>query len=207
MLTLAISDVPGDDPATIGSGPTVADPTTLADARAVLEAPAPRWKRSACSFRRPSTRASPIPATRRRSPAIRRSPAPSTASSPRRGVARGGGRAGAGAGYEVIDLGDALKGEARDVAARPRPAGARGQGRGRKVAIMSGGELDVTVRNGNGRGGPNQEYALASPSRWTAPPGISALAADTDGIDGGGGQSTDPAGAMVVAGNARGRAR
>ena len=64
------------------------------------------------------------------------------------------------------------------------------------MAILSGGELTVTVR-GQGRGGPNQEYALALASLLDATPGISALAADTDGADGGAGGATDPAGAII----------
>jgi hydroxypyruvate reductase len=66
----------------------------------------------------------------------------------------------------------------------------------KRVAILSGGELTVTVR-GNGRGGPNQEYALALAGFLKDTSGISALAADTDGADGGGGSASDPAGAMI----------
>jgi len=64
------------------------------------------------------------------------------------------------------------------------------------VAILSGGELTVTVR-GQGRGGPNQEYALALAGLLKETPDISALAADTDGADGGGGSAGDPAGAVI----------
>jgi glycerate 2-kinase len=67
------------------------------------------------------------------------------------------------------------------------------------VAILSGGELTVTVR-GNGRGGPNQEYALALAGLLKDTSGISALAADTDGADGGAGSAADPAGALIDAG-------
>jgi hydroxypyruvate reductase len=70
--------------------------------------------------------------------------------------------------------------------------------KGEKVAILSGGELTVTVR-GNGSGGPNQEYALGLAIALNGTPGISGLAGDTDGIDGGGGNPGDPAGAMVFA--------
>ena len=64
--------------------------------------------------------------------------------------------------------------------------------------ILSGGELTVTIR-GKGRGGPNQEYALALAIRLDGTDGIAALAADTDGTDGGGGRADDPAGAFVDA--------
>ena len=67
---------------------------------------------------------------------------------------------------------------------------------GKRVAVLSGGELTVTVR-GNGRGGPNQEYALALAGHLRDTPSISALAADTDGADGGAGSAADPAGAMI----------
>ena len=64
------------------------------------------------------------------------------------------------------------------------------------MAILSGGELTVTVR-GNGRGGPNQEYALALAEALKDTPGIAALAGDTDGADGGAGSAADPAGAVI----------
>ena len=69
---------------------------------------------------------------------------------------------------------------------------------GKRLAILSGGELTVTVR-GNGRGGPNQEYALALAGLLKDTPDVSALAADTDGADGGAGSASDPAGAMIDA--------
>jgi hydroxypyruvate reductase len=67
---------------------------------------------------------------------------------------------------------------------------------GKRAAILSGGELTVTIR-GSGRGGPNQEYALTLSLALDGAPGIAALAADTDGTDGGGGAASDPAGAIV----------
>ena len=70
---------------------------------------------------------------------------------------------------------------------------------GRRIAIISGGELSVTVRHAQGRGGRNQEYALALALALDGLPGVAALAADTDGIDGGTGQVTDPAGAIIDA--------
>jgi glycerate 2-kinase len=102
------------------------------------------------------------------------------------------------AGYEVIDLGADLEGEARDVAADHARLALRARAEGRRTAILSGGELTVTVR-GNGRGGPNQEYALALAGLLNNTSGISALAADTDGADGGAGSATDPAGAIIDA--------
>jgi len=100
------------------------------------------------------------------------------------------------AGYDVIDLGADLEGEARDVAARHARLALKARDEGKRLAILSGGELTVTVR-GNGRGGPNQEYALALADLLKDTPGIAALAADTDGADGGAGSATDPAGAVI----------
>ena len=100
------------------------------------------------------------------------------------------------AGYSVIALGADLQGEARDVAAEHARLVLQARNEGQRIAILSGGELTVTVR-GNGRGGPNQEYALALTNLLKDMPGISALAADTDGADGGAGSASDPAGAMI----------
>jgi hydroxypyruvate reductase len=99
-------------------------------------------------------------------------------------------------GYRVEILGDSLEGEARDVGREHAELARKTLAACERVAILSGGELTVTVR-GNGVGGPNQEYALGLAIGLDGAPGISALAADTDGADGGGGNADDPAGAMV----------
>ena len=100
------------------------------------------------------------------------------------------------AGYESILLGSRIEGEARVVAAAHADIARDLRTRGRRAVILSGGELTVTVR-GQGRGGPNQEYALALAIALAGTRSIAALAADTDGTDGGGGQPDDPAGAFV----------
>ena len=100
-------------------------------------------------------------------------------------------------GYAVIDLGDAVTGEACEVAKAHAKLAREVKAAGERAAIISGGELSVTVRNAQGRGGRNQEYALALGLALEGTQGISALAADTDGIDGGSGQVTDPAGAIL----------
>src|SRR3979409_766718 len=100
------------------------------------------------------------------------------------------------AGYAIVDLGADLEGEARNVAADHPHLALQARPEGKRVAILSGGELTVTVR-GNGRGGPHQEYALALAGLLKNTSGISALAADTDGADGGAGSAADPAGAMI----------
>jgi hydroxypyruvate reductase len=199
VVTLAISDVPGDDPAVIGSGPTVPDPSTLADARAIVA----RFK---LDLPDAVTRALNDPANE----------------SPKAGDAafangefhlvarpadafRAAEAAVRAAGYECVFLGERLEGEARAVA-RAHAAKARElQAAGRRTVILSGGELTVTIR-GQGRGGPNQEYALALGIALDGTNAIAALAADTDGTDGGAGSAEDPAGA-IADGDTAGRAR
>ena len=95
-----------------------------------------------------------------------------------------------------MPLGDRVEGEAREVAAAQAALARDLQAQGRRAVILSGGELTVTIR-GSGRGGPNQEFALSLAAVLDGAPGIAALAADTDGTDGGGGAADDPAGAIV----------
>jgi glycerate 2-kinase len=192
IVTLAISDVPRDDPSAIASGPTVPDPTTLADARAIVakyglevdDAIRRALDDPANESCKPGD-----PAFARATYEIIARPRQSLDAAIK--VARE-------AGYETIDLGADLEGEARAVAAEHARLAHDARARGKRVAILSGGELTVTVR-GNGRGGPNQEYALALADLLQDTPGISALAGDTDGADGGAGSATDPAGAMIDA--------
>jgi hydroxypyruvate reductase len=198
MLTLAISDVPGDDPATIGSGPTVPDPTTLADARAVLDRRRPAME--ALGLALPPALATALAASANETP---KPGDPAFASAEYRIIATPAAALAAAAqlasrqGYEVIDLGDGLTGEAREVAQTHARLVREIKSAGRRAAIISGGELSVTVRNAQGRGGRNQEYALALALALDGLEGVSALAADTDGIDGGTGKVTDPAGAII----------
>jgi glycerate 2-kinase len=200
MLTLAISDVPGNDPATIGSGPTVPDVTTLADARAVLANRRPIMERLGLPIPAEVDRALADQANETAKPSD-----PAFANAEFRLIATPAVSLAAAAhlarqqGYEVSDLGDAVTGEARAVAAAHAKLARAAKAAGRKLAILSGGELSVTVRNAKGRGGRNQEYALALAIELDGLPGVAALAADTDGIDGGEGRATDPAGAIIDA--------
>jgi hydroxypyruvate reductase len=98
--------------------------------------------------------------------------------------------------YECIPFGDSIEGEARAVAADHAARALAAAAEGRRAVILSGGELTVTIR-GQGRGGPNQEYALALAIALDGAQGIAALAGDTDGTDGGTGAPDDPAGAIV----------
>ena len=90
----------------------------------------------------------------------------------------------------------AVEGEARAVAAEHARLALALRAQGKRAVILSGGELTVTLR-GQGRGGPNQEYMLALAIALDGAAGIAALAGDTDGIDGGGGKTEDPAGAFI----------
>lgn len=201
LVTLAISDVPGDDPAAIGSGPTVADPTTLADARAVIARYAitpPAEIVAALADNANETLKPGDPRLAHATYIMVAAPKASLAAAAE--IARD-------AGYRVEVLGDSLEGEARDVGRAHGELALAAKARGERVAILSGGEFTVTV-TGNGAGGPNQEYALGLAIALDGAAGIAAIAADTDGIDGGGGNADDPAGAVVLADTlARARAK
>ncbi|WP_228866430.1 glycerate kinase type-2 family protein [Roseibium aggregatum] len=189
MLALLISDVPGDNPAEIGSGPTVGDTSTTADAKAILE----QWKIA-------------VPASVQQVLAVGSGvlkpddeklgrvsnvifAAPSQSLEAARNLAEA-------EGCDVEILGDALEGEAREVARAhaelalsrqsERPDGSR------PLLLLSGGELTVT-RRGEGVGGPNAEYALALAFALRGAPGIHAIACDTDGVDG----AAEVAGAVI----------
>jgi hydroxypyruvate reductase len=100
------------------------------------------------------------------------------------------------AGYECVSLGADVEGEAREVAKAHAKLARSLRDQGRRAVILSGGELTVTIR-GQGRGGPNQEYALALAIELAGMQIVAALAADTDGTDGGAGHASDPAGALL----------
>ena len=190
LVTLAISDVPGDDPAVIGSGPTVPDPTTLADARAIV-------RKYRLDLPEAVSRALDDPGNELPKPGDR-----IFAETSYRIVARPADALAAAqatvraAGYDCVVLGDRLQGEAREVAAEHARLARELAATHRRMAILSGGELTVTLKGG-GRGGPNQEYALALAIHLDGAKGIAALAADTDGTDGGRGRPDDPAGAFI----------
>lgn len=192
IVTLAISDVPHDDPSAIASGPTVPDPTSLADARAIVakyNLSVDDAVRRALDDPKNESSKPDDPAFARASFELIAKPRASLDAAVK--VAKE-------AGYQTIALGADLEGEAREVAAEHARMALKARSEGKRLAILSGGELTVTVR-GNGRGGPNQEYALALAELLKDTPGISALAADTDGADGGAGSASDPAGAMIDA--------
>jgi hydroxypyruvate reductase len=190
VLTLAISDVPHDDPSIIASGPTVPDPSTLGDARAIVEKYRIELPGSARALLNDPANETPKPGD----PVFSKSefrlvarPAQSVEAAAE--IARN-------AGYKVQNLGADLEGEARHVAALHANLARDAAKSGQRLVLLSGGELTVTVK-GQGRGGPNQEYALALALELGGHPGIIALAGDTDGTDGGGGNADDPAGALI----------
>ena len=192
MVTLAISDVPGDDPSTIGSGPTVGDTTTLEDAMEILHRrKVPLDPPVATALSRPINETplpdDPIFANTEFHLVARPADALEAAAEAARSL-----------GYEPRLLGDALEGEAREVAREHAAMALACQARGERTVLLSGGELTVTIK-GQGSGGPNQEYALALAIALSGASGITALAADTDGSDGGGGAVDDPAGALIDA--------
>ncbi len=182
VLTLAVSDVPGDDPSVIGSGPTVGDPTSRQDAASILKrfgiAPSPAIARALAD----SANETPQPGDPRLAGA--RYEMILGPSAVQDAVAAEAARAG----YEPVRLGDALTGEARDVAAEHARRAVEAARAGRRCALISGGELNVTG-SGSAPGGRCREYALALAVALGGEPGVFAAALDTDGIDGVGGQA------------------
>jgi hydroxypyruvate reductase len=170
ITTLAVSDVIGDAPEDIASGPTAPDPTTMDQALHVLDhygiaVPDAGWseslKQGDLAFARSTYRviassAGSLKAVRDASEA---------------------------AGYHAVDLGEALQGEARATGFAHAKAVETYCAKSGRYALISGGELTVRV-SGGGRGGPNFEYAAALASRIEGLEGVFGLAADTDGLDG-----------------------
>lgn len=189
MLALMISDVPGDDPAFIGSGPSVGDASTPAEAKAVLE----KWGVTvAPSVLDVLAGASGViaPGDVRLSRVENRiyaAPAQSLAAAADMAQENG---------CTVTILGDRVEGEAREVAAEHARLALEAQAGMRAGEaprlILSGGELTVT-RRGDGIGGPNAEYALALALALDGAEGIHAIACDTDGVDG----AAEVAGAVI----------
>ncbi len=186
VVTLAISDVPGDDPAVIGSGPTVADPSTFAQARAVLAAHAITPPPAVATHLAAGLDETPKPGDVR----LERNRFVLVATP--EGALEAAAHAAREAGVTPVILSDRIEGEAREVA-RVHAAIARQVAAGRfrvgaltlrlPAVLLSGGETTVTVR-GHGRGGRNAEFLLALALALDGHPAIHALACDSDGIDG-----------------------
>jgi len=181
VLNLLLSDVPGDDPSDIASGPTVADSTTCTDALSILRRYAIEVPSRALALLA-SGEGETLKANDARLPGIetRFIATPQMALEAAAAVARE-------AGLEPYILGDAIEGEARDVAKTLAGIALQVARRRQPVCppcvLLSGGETTVTVR-GRGRGGRNVEFLLSLGIALNGEPAIHALAGDTDGIDG-----------------------
>ncbi|HEV2569556.1 glycerate kinase [Sphingomonas sp.] len=187
VTTWIISDVPGDDPSFVSSGPTVADATTLQMARDIIakyriDPPRPIAKALQDEANEtPSADSLGLAGGEVRVIARARDALAAAAA------------AGGALGFTVSSLGDQLQAEARHLGASHAALARRLASDGKPRLILSGGETTVTVVNNKGRGGRNMEYALGLAIALDGAPGIWALACDTDGIDG----TEDAAGAIV----------
>ena len=188
VVTLVLSDIPGDDPALVGSGPTLPDRTRLADARKILNLygiVAPENVLTALD--------DPINETPNAS-------ADTFAHARTRVVARSNnalqaaGQMAAAAGYTPVYLGGDVEGDSSELGTIHAALALHHAQKGGRWALLSGGETTVVVRNLDGRGGRNNEYLLSLALALDGTPDISALSCDTDGIDG----TEDNAGALVT---------
>lgn len=191
LVTLMISDVPGDDPSVIASGPTVADPTTFSDALAVLKKYGIHEPRSVIAHLQAARDETPKPGDAR----LAASQVHIIATAQHALLAAA--KVAEDAGVRPLILSDNIEGESREIARMhaaiayqisryDQPAAA-------PCVIISGGETTVTVR-GKGRGGRNAEFMLALAVALDGHPSVHAIAIDTDGIDG----SEDNAGAWLI---------
>ena len=184
---IAISDIPGDDIAMIGSGPTIADRSTCAEALAIVKKygitlpPAVQVQLDNAALETPK---SDDPKMQRTRAEICARPADMCAAAAAAAIQ---------AGYEAIMLGDALEGNAVELGKDHALHALACKAAGRKVALISGGEATVAVRNPDGRGGRCTAYLLSCALALAGEPEICGLAADSDGIDG----SEDNAGAFL----------
>lgn len=214
VVTLAISDVPGDDPSVIASGPTVPDAATCADALAILE----RYRIALPEAVRAALHAGDLETPKPGDPRFAGHTVHLIAT-PQQSL-EAAAQAARAAGLAAHILSDAIEGESREVAkvhaALARAVARHGQPFARPCVILSGGETTVTVRpqlpqqlqqppgSPRGRGGRAGEFCLGLAQALQGQPGVWALAADTDGIDG----VEDNAGARVAPDTlARARAR
>jgi glycerate 2-kinase len=187
VVSLMISDVPGDDPCTIASGPTIGDPTTRQDALEIVARYELKLPQSVIEFLHSPSCETPKPGDerlRRIENHIIAAPSQSLAAARQRAED---------AGLEVIDLGDQIEGEAREVGkAHAELALELAEKKGGPRLILSGGECTVTL-TGSGAGGPNTEYLMGLVLGLQGHPRIHAISCDTDGVDG----ARENAGAIV----------
>lgn len=187
LLTLMISDVPGDDPAFIASGPTVGDTSTTADARAIIQRYGINLPASAQAVLAGDTSVIPPGDISLSTTTNTIIAAPSQSLDAAKTIAEK-------YGITVTVLGDAIEGEARDLGIEQAALALKLQSEITSPhLLLSGGECTVT-RTGDGVGGPNAEYALSLAIALNGQPGIHAIACDTDGVDG----AAEVAGALVT---------
>ena len=188
VATFAISDIPGDDVGAIASGPTVPDPTTQAEALRILE-----------KYRYPK-RAELAPILKDPNWETPKPGDPKFANDSVHLIATAATALTAAArfleenGFRVVQLGDDLDDEAQSLGREHARLAKEALKRGERTAILSGGETRVVIGENGGRGGRNTEYLASLALELDGAPGVAALAADTDGIDGHG----DHAGGIVM---------
>ena len=192
VVTLLISDVPGDSPQVIGSGPTVPDSTTCADALAILKRYAIDVPAAARAALESGELETPKPGDPRfAGHQVHMIATPQQSLQAAAELARG-------AGIGVHVLSDEMEGESREVgkvhAAMARYIARRGQPFAKPCVVISGGETTVTVKSKGGRGGRATEFLLGCAIALQGEPGVHVMAGDTDGIDG----VEDNAGAIVT---------
>ncbi|MEG6507854.1 glycerate kinase [Methyloligella sp. 2.7D] len=191
VVALMISDVPGDEPSIIASGPTVADPSSGTDALAIMEKYGIDIPAGVRAILEDEANETPKPGD------PRLANVDNVMISTPQDALEAAAKVAEKAGYTPMILSNCIEGEARDVAlvhaGIARQAAEFGQPAKAPCVLISGGETTVTVR-GNGRGGRNAEFLLALAVALDGHPGIYALAADTDGIDG----TEDNAGAVLT---------
>jgi len=190
VISLMISDVPGDDPSVIASGPTVPDPTTNADALGIIDKYGIAIPDAVRQRLQTTDGDTPKPGDKRLAKVENLMVAtPQASLEAAAAVARD-------AGYAPLILGNAIEGEARDVglvhAGMALQCARYDQPAAPPCVLISGGETTVTLK-GKGKGGRNTEFLLALAIALEGAPGIHAVAGDTDGIDG----SEDNAGAFI----------
>ena len=191
VVTLLISDIPGDDPAIVASGPTLPDPSTCAQALAILRKYRIEVPASVRAHLESGRGETPKPGDQRF-----RHHQQYTVANAQQALQAAAAHA-RGAGITPYILSDQIEGEARDIglmhAALARQVAQHGTPFAKPCVLLSGGETTVTVR-GNGRGGRNAEFLLSVGLALQGCAGVHALACDTDGIDG----SEDNAGALLA---------
>lgn len=186
VVTLAFSDIPGDDPALIASGPTVSDRTRLADAQRIVQhynipvSDAVRRALADPENETPTAKSDALP--RLETKVIARS----------HNAQQAAGQLAHAHGYTPVYLGD-IEGDATETGVVHAALALHHAAKGGRWALLSGGETTVVVRNSAGRGGRNSEYLASLACALAGATGISAIACDTDGIDG----TEDNAGAVI----------